>query len=841
MSAESLNSTYMGLHPERFNGSDQFEGTHNERMARDLSATVSPAQRFVSLFFWVAVASAVAIVAILIASIALESKQGRPVPITAYDKTYVLPNGRTLRALVTRPLNTKQKYPIVFEMSNKRIFDYHKANSWSVSSELATRGLIVVQVDCLGTGASPGPSPDLYTVSQDDIDAGVAMVAILSKSESSNGEVGIMGLGTSATLALLVAQRKPKQLKAVAVLHPADNVYKRDFFAAGRLFQSNLYKVLQEQLSLLPMSPQYATGADWNNTRFSFEANPPIWETALKNQNFSNSIWKPLIVHPENIDIPVYIISGIYNQNKDVALRLYPQLLKSSPKVKIVIGPYDMTWPEESPYGGVFSARADFALWFKQWLANNDNGFMREPDISMWYRDYFKFPSQPDTLKSSDMKGYWQYESWPISRAKAQKFFAENKNLKKSGLESNEEARSNLKDVAEKVYFENDGNLAARRRWLSQEKSLTLKKSENSVSKTIYYFPNTGLELGAAWGPLPVQGPADLAPVSAVFYDSSISTSEPRLLNGFVDFAFEATVNVSGVITWNVRLADEDAQGNVELVTGHSFTSESEASVPRLLSGQMAYTTWTFPAGHKISVSISLSAPGMQWAMSQTVSAEIKTSSSSPVAVLPFVDRKVGRSSRTPRFTSVSPAKPFESPLGFPYNRTLSRSRVFSSPDGLTTTWYESKALYYNAQDTLFINFVGQIINVTTNNNNGKAEMELKIASTTLIAPGVTIDTPDDPPGSPMGYLYDHLDNLEHHFSYIDETGLPSAVKTNKAPNARRIPNLAFATNRFINVVSNTQMTSKGDSILLQSSRAAVDGTINHGIHQYSQEFPIPK
>lgn len=775
------------------NETSMFEGTHNERLAQDLKPTVSAAQRFVSLFFWVAVASGLAVVAILIASIVLQSQSGKLLVITTYNKDIPLHDGRILKAVVTRPLDVTMARPLVFELTNKRTIDANNAAGWRVASELATRGLIVVQVDSPGTGASAGPAPSFYPITEDDIAVGVELVQYFSTFQSANGQVGMFGLGSSATLSMLVAERKPSALKAIAAVHPTDNMYKRDAYASGKLFQSDLYKTLEEHLSVMPQSPAYALDEEYNRTRYLISGNPPSLEQYLSHQT-DDLFWKNITVTPENITIPVYIVAGLYNLNKDSALDMYPKLLQSSPKVKLVVGPYDMTWPEESLFGGTYGARADIASWFKQWLADDDNGFMREPDVTMFYRDYYA-PLNESYVEGTftqniphSFPGKWRYEGWPIDRT-------------------------------EKVFF-----------------------APSFPTSIITYSARTGFELGSGWGPLPVANVSALTAVSAVVYDSKNPTTEARIINGFPLYAFSATTNVSGVVTWNVRLEDEDEAGVVQLVTGSSFTTTSVADTPAILSGRLSYTTWTFPETHKIRVAISLSAPGMQWALNNVVQATISPAlnashaTDAPLLTLPSVTMRTGRASRTPRFTATNPLRPFDSPLGFPYNRTLAVSRIEKNDN--STTWYQSNGRYYNADDTLILTFVRQAIQVYTD-ATGEATMTRTDSANSIIIPSVTVVTPDDPPGSPAGYLHDFMHELETLYSYATSDPALVHVMPNNAPNARRIPNLAYETHRFVQVQTSTYLTSNSTGWTLQGRRTVWGPSTTLDVGEYVRFYPF--
>jgi putative CocE/NonD family hydrolase len=777
-----------------------FHGHHNDYLANMKAKRKTSADRFVDIFFWLAVVSVVALISILIASIVLSSRSNRLVPFTSFPKAFTLSDGTILRAIVTQPLNTKVKRPVIFELTNKRLEDANFGSAWNIAADFASRGLIVVQVNSRGVGSNLDSQRPNFPLSRRDIDDGVQLVELLSKLSGSNGEVGVFGLGSSATLALLIAQESPPNLKTVVALHAAESEFWQDAFPDGN-FQPNLYKALTEQLATLPAYPNYAIDPTYWQHRFNISVVEPYIFTYLNHQTF-DPFWRTLNVNPDlhPIKIPVYLIGGIYNQHKDSSLELYAKLTKNgSPKVKVVLGPFGYNWPDEAPYGSRFAARVDVASWFKQWLSDEDNGFMREPDVSMYYRNPYKpGPSVFNIVNNepganpipTDMTGSWKYEGWPIER----------------------------------------------------EQTLTFSPAIGR-QYTLDYNAAYGFDIGSAWGPVTGSQTQSDAESGNIFMEMA-PLDEQVLINGFPTFSLRVQSPLSDFVSWHVRLEDVAPDGTVTLVTGCSLNEAmlvGEGGFPSNrsmsedwfnLPGKMHYTTWAFQKGHKIRFSVTNSAPGMTWSSTKFFQTKVLTLDGSQTVnstsiLLPTVTTRVGRAARTPRFTNVVvAAKQVESPDGFPYNRTFAINKAVVVVNPTTTSWFEAEGTYVNSNDVLFIGFVGQNITVVQAAGNGNGnEMNYQSHATHIIIRGISEDTHDDPPGLPSVYLHDLLHDLQMQYSY--DLNNINGVQTNLAKNSRSIPNLALTHHQWVQVSTSTTIHSDEAKFYVTATRDAKNGLMD--------------
>jgi predicted acyl esterase len=763
-----------------------FYGHHNDYLANQVKPKVTAAERFVSLFFWVAVAASVALVAILITSIVLESRQNRLLPITSSSATFTLADGTQVGAVVTQPVDTKVKRPVVFELTNKRPQDAHRLIAQRAAEDFAARGLIVVQVNSRGTGVNANTPRPSFPLSQQDVNDAIDLAAQFSKISGSNGQVGIFGLGSSATLALLAAQQSPTHIKTVVALHAAQSEFWDDAFPDGN-FQPNLYKALVEQLASLPASPQYALDADYIQNRYNIVQSSPYIFKYMEHQT-NDDFWQPLAINPSEIKVPVYLIGGLYNEHKDFALNLYETLLKTTPKTKVVLGPFDYSWPEESSFNLElpFSGRADAASWFKQWLADEDNGFMREPDVVMFIRNPIAAgssafynptasPPQPGVPeRSGALTGKWQYVGWPIANV---------------------------------IFWEN--------------------RPEEPNVITTPYDATTGFQLGYSWGPLP--GNQSMQAEGTVIVTSNYLDGE-MIINGFPSFEIRVRTSPASLASWHVSLQDVSRDG-VAVVTGCSINEAMTRYNSSIviqpndgdwynITGLMHYTTWTFKPFHTVRLVITNSAPGMTWASSSSFSSQVDLGRPT-ILRLPTVELRTGRPGRVPMFVKTRRPDFPPSPTAFAYNRSLSLNRIVSASPTASSA-FEAQGYYINSNDAIFIQLVGQ--NITTlSTATGNMHYESRVVH--IIIPGVTRDTPDSPVGEPSVYLHDLLNSLQEQFTYglnVKSVNLPSEPFRSQS---QPVPNLALSSYNWLQFETITSLEADSTDFYVTVSRSATGST----------------
>ena len=460
----------------------------------------------------------------------------------------------------------KNRLPILLEYTPYRK-DESRARNYSLYSYFLENDYIVVRVDMRGTGNSEGVTIP-YEYSDIELDDGEEIIDWLSKQQWSTGNVGMFGISWGGFNSIQMAMRNPPALKAFVSLMATEYLYQEDVHYMDGIMHTDSWMMSNDLYNTLPGAPEFKMDEAWVKNRFDVkpsvykymrqQRDSPFWDRASAKDQY------------EKIRIPGYHIGGWY----DAYRNSLPRMLENvQAPVKAMIGPWDhyfphIAWPEPQ-----IEWREEAVRWFDQWLKEIDTGILNEPDFAVYIRNYH--PPDP-TLNKVD--GYWRWEDkWPIDRIKNQLWYAHG------------------------------------------DHSLSDSPAESSMHSMVYK-PSMGVEGGGPtmwWGSvLPDQQPMD---EHSLVYDSEKLDTPLEILGRPI-----ARLRVSADApraNWVVRVSDIAPDGKVTQVAGAGFNGthrksarEPEDIIPGEefdLNIELHFTSWVFPKGHKIRVSIS----NAQWPM----------------------------------------------------------------------------------------------------------------------------------------------------------------------------------------------------------------------------------
>jgi hypothetical protein len=247
-------------------------------------------------------------------------------------------------------------------------------------------------------------------------------------------------------------------------------------------------------------------------------------------------------------------------------------LMQASGPVKAIVGPWNHTFPNDAEPGPQIEWRNEAVRWFDHWLKGRDTGVEQDPRLVIYMQHWH--PPDPSLEK---VPGEWRREDvWPPKDTRASTFF----------LRPNHA-------LAETV---------------AQPDTQQLK-----------YVPSVGVEAGFWWGELL----SDVRPVDAfsLVYDSAPLPEDVAILGR--PHALLLASATAPLADWFARLSDIAPDGTVTQVTGAGINGaqRESASEPKDLVPNQTYpldiemhlATWTFPAGHRIRLSVSNALWPMVW------------------------------------------------------------------------------------------------------------------------------------------------------------------------------------------------------------------------------------
>jgi uncharacterized protein len=312
----------------------------------------------------------------------------------------------------------------------------------------------------------------------------------------------------------------------------------------------------------------------------------PFWDrTALK-------------VRYDSIRIPTFVIGGWYDGYRDSVPRMLEHM---KAPVKAMVGPWAHVYPHDGYPKPQIEWRYDAVRWFDQWLKGKNTGIMEEPRFAVFVRTY-----HPPGPKLEEAPGEWVWEDgWPISKIQQQVFYPHS------------------------------------------DHSLSTSAPENDTH-ILRNIPSTGIEAGGPviwWGDVaPDQRPTD---AFSLVYDTPVLQNEVEIL-GLPLAKILVSVDAPRA-NWFARLSDVAPDGTVTMITGAGFNGthrESARNPKPIIPGEkfpleieMHFTSWTFPKGHRIRLSISNSQWPMFWPTPLPVTTSLYLGREETQMLLPVVPK----------------------------------------------------------------------------------------------------------------------------------------------------------------------------------------------------------
>lgn len=469
------------------------------------------------------------------------------------------------------PLENGETFPFLLNMDPYRKDDFFYQADYARASYFARRGFATARVDLRGTGGSEGsiPSKEYSIIELND---SVEIIDQLSKLQQSNGNVGMYGMSWSAFNSIMTAMRKPPALKAILAMHGSEDLFYNDIHFIDGVMHLDYYDQQIDTDNALPESNGYTTTGAFFENRFDRE---PWFIVEMKNQQ-DGAFWREesLLFH-EPLEVPAYVIGGLLDGYRDFAPTIFET---SKATVKMDIGPYNHTYPNNSPVGPRYEWREVATRWWDYWLKGIDSGILDDPLVTIYVR-----AGQEPSTALSDTPGSWRSETtWPIAGTTNKRYFP---------------GRSHdlLNAVPDNV------------------------PSEIANVYSLVYSPGAGMVAGGWWG----ESVGDMAQEDAksLVYDTQELTDDVEII-GFPQVSLSVRADAA-LYQWTVRLEDVSPDGKVFLVSGALINPTQrndrlnpEAIIPgetMVLTSKIHFTTWTFKVGHRIRLAVANAQFPMAW------------------------------------------------------------------------------------------------------------------------------------------------------------------------------------------------------------------------------------
>jgi uncharacterized protein len=532
-----------------------------------------------------------------------------PIYAVRMEKAWIpMKDGVRLAVTLYMPDGAKsgEKFPALLEYLPYRKDDCTAAEDYPTHAYFARRGYVGARVDIRGFGASEGVAPEREYSEQEQED-GEQIIAWLASQPWANGNVGMFGISWGGFNAMQMAMRHPPALKAILAAHATAELFHDDVHYMDGMAHIDEFELNMDMAEGWTGAPDYTLDDKVLGPRF----NSPPWSLLYLKHQHDGPFWRDRVRPLGEIKIPSFLIGGLQDGYRD---NVPDMLMKSGGQVRAIVGPWNHSYPNDADFGPRVEWRDQAVRWFDHWLKGRDTGVEHDPRLVIYMQHWH--PPDPNL---AEVPGEWRQEdAWPPKEAQD-----------------------------EVLFFQPNHSLAET---TGQQQTHQLK-----------YVPSIGVEAGFWWGELL----GDTRPVDAfsLVYDSA-PLKEAEAILGRPHALLRASASAP-LADWFARLSDVAPDGTVTQITGAGINGAQRESMsdPRDLEPGKVYpldiemhlTSWVFPKGHCIRVSIS----NAQWPMilptpyAMTTSLELGGENGSRI-VLPVVPE---RGEAPPVFSSPQPSE----------------------------------------------------------------------------------------------------------------------------------------------------------------------------------------
>jgi len=470
----------------------------------------------------------------------------------------LMKDGVRLAATLYMPDGAKpgEKFPAVLDYLPYRKDDSTAAGDYPKNAYFARRGYVGARVDIRGFGASEGRPTDREYSEQEQID-GEQVIHWLATQSWSNGRVGMYGISWGGFNALQMAMRNPPELKAIIATDATEELFHDDIHYIDGMMHVDEFELNMDMAPGMTGAPDYTLDESVLGPRF--DAAP--WSLLYFKHQRDGTFWRSPVRPLSEIKVPCFLIGGLVDGYRDSIPRMLEQV---KVPIRALIGPWNHSNPNDADFGPRIEWREDAVRWWDYWLKGRDTGVLQDPKLVIFMRHWF--PPDPNL---ETVPGEWRAENtWPPRDAKSST-----------------------------LYLQSNHTLASA---VSRPNTHGLK-----------YIPSIGVEAGFWWGELL----SDQRPVDAfsLIYDSAPLREELALM-GRPHALLRGSADAP-LANWFARLSDVAPDGTVTQITGagKSGAQRDSMSDPKPLEPGKVYdldvemhlTTWVFPEGHRIRLSVS--------------------------------------------------------------------------------------------------------------------------------------------------------------------------------------------------------------------------------------------
>ena len=329
-----------------------------------------------------------------------------------------LSDGSRLAARLWKPEDAlEHPVPGIVEMIPYRKRDLTAVRDSIHHPYMAGHGYACLRVDLRGSGDSEGVLTDEYL--EQELQDLEEVLAWLAEQPWCSGRTGIIGISWGGFNGLQVAARQPESLGAVVTVCSTDDRYTDDVhYMGGCLLTDNLsWASTMFAYNSAPPDPEIV-GERWREMWHDRLEHSGLWLDTWLHHQRKDDYWRHGSVNEDysDIKVPVFAASGWADGYSNAVFRLLKGL---DVPTRGLIGPWSHKYPHLGQPGPAIGFLQEVVAWWDHWLKDcTDNGAMDGPQLAIWMQDSVK-PATTYEVRP----GRWVGErAWPSPRIRETRY-----------------------------------------------------------------------------------------------------------------------------------------------------------------------------------------------------------------------------------------------------------------------------------------------------------------------------------------------------------------------------------------------------------------------------------
>lgn len=308
----------------------------------------------------------------------------------------------------------QEPVPAILEYIPYRKRDIKAHRDAQIHGFFSGHGYACIRADLRGSGDSDGVLRDEYL--KQELQDGMEILDWIASQGWCNGHIGMMGISWGGFNALQIAALRPPQLKAVISVCASDDRYGDDIhYMGGCLLTDQLsWASTMFAYNSCPPDPEIV-GENWKKMWIDRLEGSGLWLKKWLQHQTRDWYWKHASVCEDyrSIRVPVFAISGWADGYSNPVFRLVQHL--ESP-VKGLVGPWGHKYPHMVELGPEIDFLGECLRWWDKWLRGIETGITNEPKLRVWMQDTV-------SPLVSKRPGRWVAEPvWPAPGIEAKEF-----------------------------------------------------------------------------------------------------------------------------------------------------------------------------------------------------------------------------------------------------------------------------------------------------------------------------------------------------------------------------------------------------------------------------------